>query len=482
MKQTNTRLPGLEVTLTAHQDESLGLLLASLTAAEVVGDPPRSPLQVALVIDRSGSMGGEKLEITKAAVAQFIRSLEPADRVAIVTYDNHVDLMCGLDAPSEALARRVEALESGGSTDLYGGWVTGAKVVGRGGRVILLSDGQASAGRYTDEDSLSQHAAMSYQKYGVTTTTIGVGRDYDEGLMAGMARKGGGAHYFAHTATSITDAFSQERYSAGSVVLERLTVRCNGVTEQLGHFWGGETKKRVFQVNVLQGLEFTVRFTDKASGQRTTHVVSAPTDFGYSEEAKLEDLLHRASEAEAEMLRVRDPKSATEMKERLRRIVLMILAHPSSGEPAVAAVVGRLKASIERLERLERNYVEEDAMMHRKRSMQSSHNLRERAKGYSSFDEDMVSVRSQVMASAPMGVAMTELKLAAQALELAPIETWIAWEALPLEVQGQTLVVALEDPRRGFVITEIERSTNLRVKAVFAGVSSAEIVEILRMS
>jgi hypothetical protein len=114
--------------------------------------------------------------------------------------------------------------------------------------------------------------------------------------------------------------------------------------------------------------------------------------------------------------------------------------------------------------------------------MQSSHNLRERAKGYSSFDEDMVSVRSQVMASAPMGVAMTELKLAAQALELAPIETWIAWEALPLEVQGQTLVVALEDPRRGFVITEIERHTNLRVKAVFAGVSSAEIVDILRMS
>ena len=482
MKQTNTRLPGLEVTLTTHQDESLSLLLASLTAAEPVGAPPRSALQVALVIDRSGSMDGEKLEITKTAVAQFIRSLEPTDRVAIVTYDDRIDLMCGLDAPSEALARRVEALEPGGSTDLYGGWVTGAKVVGRGGRVILLSDGQANAGRYTDASSLSRHAAISYEKYGVTTTTIGVGRDYDEGLMAGMARNGGGAHYFAHTATSIIDAFSQERYSAGSVVLERLTVRFNGITEQLGHFWGGETKKRIFQVNELHGLEFTVRYTDKASGQRITHVVSTPTDFGYSEEAKLEFLFQRASEAEAEMLQVRDPKSATEMKERLRGIVLMILAHPSSDEPAVAAVVGRLRASIQRLEGLERNYVEEEAMMHRKRSMQSSHNMRERAKGYSSFEEDMVSVRSEAMASAPMGVATTELKLAPKALELASIDAWIAWEALPIEVLGQTVVVALEDPRRGFVITEIERQTNLRVKAVFAGVSSAEIVEILRRS
>ncbi|MEI7928958.1 MAG: VWA domain-containing protein [Verrucomicrobiales bacterium] len=470
----------MEVSLIAHKDESLGLLLASLTAAEVAGTPPRSAMQIALVIDRSGSMSGEKLEITKAAVAQFIRSLEPDDRVAIVTYDDHVDLMCGLHAPSEALARRVEALEAGGSTDLYGGWVTGAKIVGRDGRVILLSDGQANAGRYTDAASLSQHAGISYEKYGVTTTTIGVGRDYDEGLMAGMARAGGGAHYFAHTAASITDAFSQERYSAGSVVLERLTVRYNGITEQLGHFWGGETKKRVFQVNVLQGLEFTVRYTDKASGKRITHVVNAPTDFGYSEEAKLEHLLQRASEAEAEMLRVRDPKSATEMKERLRGIILSILAHPSSDESAVASMVGRLKASIDRLESLERNYVEEDAMMHRKRSMQSSHNLRERAKGYSSFDEDTASVRENAMSYAPMGVGLTELRFAPEALALAPIDAWIAWEALPLEVLDQTIVVAMEDPRRGFLITKIERHTGLRVKPVFAGVSSAEIVDIMR--
>lgn len=111
MNQTNTRHSGLEVTLTAHKDETLSLLLASLTASELEGTPARTPLQIALVIDRSGSMSGEKLQITKAAVAQFIRSLEPDDRVSVVTYDDHVDLLCGLDAPNESLARRVEALQ-----------------------------------------------------------------------------------------------------------------------------------------------------------------------------------------------------------------------------------------------------------------------------------------------------------------------------------------------------------------------------------
>ncbi len=479
MNQTNTKLPGLEVSLVAHQDANLGLLLATLTATEQAGAAPRSPLQVALVIDRSGSMGGDKLDITKAAVAQFIRSLSPDDRIAVVTYDDSVNIVCGLEAPSEAVARRVEGLEPGGSTDLYGGWVTGAKVVGRGGRVILLSDGQANVGRYTEANELSRHAKTSYEKYGVTTTTIGVGRDYDEGLMAGMARTGGGAHYFAHTTASITDAFSQERYSAGSVVLERLTVRCNGAIEQLGHFWGGESKKRVFQLNEVRGLEFTVRYTDKASGQRLTHVVAVPTEFGYSEEAKLEHLLQRASEAEAEMLSVRDPKSALLMKEKLRGIVLSILSHPSSDEPSVAAVIERLKASIERLENLERNYDEEDAMMHRKRSMQQSHNLRERAKSYSSFEDEKIGVLRQARLSISTSATPVPMQFAPEALALAPKADWLRWEALPIEVVGPTVIVALEDPRRGFVIADIERATGHRVSPIFAGISTEEILEII---
>jgi hypothetical protein len=88
----------------------------------------------------------------------------------------------------------------------------------------------------------------------------------------------------------------------------------------------------------------------------------------------------------------------------------------------------------------------------------------------------------QAMRSTQAGVDTPELKLASDALALAPLDAWINWEALPLDVQGETLVLALEDPRRGFVIKEIERHTNCRVKPVFAGVPSAEIVKILRRS
>lgn len=481
MNQTNTQHPGIHVILTAHKDESASLLMATITASEVSDQAPRTPLQVALVIDRSGSMEGEKLEITKASVAQFIRSLDPQDRVAVITYDDNVNILCGLEAPSEALARRVESIESGGSTDLYGGWVTGAKVVGRGGRVILLSDGQANVGRFTDANALSLHASISYEKYGVTTSTIGVGRDYDEGIMAGMARSGGGAHYFAHTGTAIAEAFSQERYSAGSVVIERLTLRCNGVTVQQGHFWPGETKKSVFMVPNLAGLEFSVRYTEKATNTRKTYAIACPTEFGFSEDAKLELLLQFASEAEAEMLRVRDPQTASEMKGRLRTIVMDILAHPASDQPTVRAVVGRLRASIDRLESLERHYVEEDAVMHRKRSMQSSHNLKERAKGYSSFADEADSVRVQAQSSGgSLRELNVELKFDLGAGKLASLEMWISWEALPVSFDGTTVVVALEDPRRGFVISEIEKVTKHRVRAVFAGVSAGEIVTMLK--
>lgn len=476
MIQQKTTLPGMEATLTAHRDENISLMMVSIRANEVSETPPKLPLRIALVIDRSGSMSGEKLEITKSAVAQFVRSLDAADRVAIVTYDGTVDLICALEAPNEALARRVETIQPGGSTDLYGGWVMGAKIVGIWGRVILLSDGQANHGKFTDAASLAQHALVSYQRYGVTTTTIGVGTDYDEGLMAGMAQTGGGAHYFAHTARAITDAFSQERYSAGSVVLQQVSVRCDGITEQIGHFWSGEVKKRVFVVKELKDLAISVRYTEKETGASHTDSLLMPTEFGYSEEVKLEYLLQKASDAEAEMLRVRSPRSAAEMRDRLRGIVLEMLAHPSSDESSVALVIDRLRASMLRLDELEKNYVEANATMHRKRSMQSSFNLKERAKSFSSFDDDAAFVASTSGMSAPVDA----LRMSPEALKLAPLEKWVEWQALPIDVSGGVIVVALEDPRRGFVISQIEKQTGLKVKSVFAGVSAEEIVRLLQ--
>lgn len=477
MNQQQTQLNGLTATITAHKDEDGSFLLVSLTSEEAQDDHTRTPLKTALVIDRSGSMSGAKLSITKTSAAQFIRSLSPEDRIGVVAYDDQVDLVSGMEEPTEAMARRVQKIDSGGSTNLYEGWLTGAKLVGRGGRVILLSDGQANVGRFTDADSLAMQAAITYQKFGVTTSTIGVGRDYDEALMAGMARLGGGSHYFADAAPSITDAFSHERYALDETVLESVSVRLGRETQQFGHFWGGETKARIFRISDLAAAKATVRFTAKAHGSTATEDLTLPREFGYSEDVRLERLLLSAAEEEAKMVSVRDPKSAAEMKEGLRGIVLKLLAHPASDQPQVQAVIDRLRASLERLAQLERHYTEDEAIMHRKRSLQSSHNLSERAKGFSAFEDEQMFVAAM---AAPSSHASGPLVIDPSAFVLADQNEWLQWMAVPILLKGKTLTVALENPRQGFVTAEIQKRTGLKVKAVFAGTSSEEIRIILR--
>jgi Mg-chelatase subunit ChlD len=478
MIQQTTHLPGIEATVTAHEEAGKRCVLVAITAS-ARNEAAQSPLQIALVADRSGSMDGEKLEITKDALAQFVRSVGPRGRIAVLTYDDEVQLVCDLEPASESLARRIESIESGGSTNLYAGWVAGAKLVGRGGRVILLSDGLANVGRITAAEPLARHAATSYERFGVTTTTIGVGHDYDERLMAGMARAGGGAHYFAQSAGQIVAAFSQERYSAGAVVIESVSVRGRGHTEQFGHFWAGEAKRRVLPIEDLSNLKLTVRYTDRAGGETFTQALQTPSEFGYSEDARLVILLTKAADAEEAAAEVRDPRAAGELRTRISRIVLELLAHPASEEPAVAAVVARLKLSIESLADLERNYDEASASLHRKRSMQVSYNLRERAKGFASGDEDAAMVST--MARETMK-SYDELTVDPRAFEIVPIEQWLRWSAAPVSVVADSVTVAMDDPRNGFLISEIERATGRRVQAVRCEFDCQTLAEVLASS
>ncbi len=464
MVQQTTQFSGFQVTLTAHREDQNSLLLASIEVEDSPNAPTPNPVHVALVIDRSGSMSGMQLDITKAAVAQFIRSLGPDDRVAVIAYDDEVQLLSPMAAPSEDLARRVEQLEVGGSTNLYGGWVAGAKMVGKGGRVILLSDGLANGGRFRHAEDLARHAAISYQRFGVTTTTIGVGHGYDEALMSGMARDGGGAHYFAHEMRAITEAFSQERHSLDATILASVSLRFQGVTEQLGHFWGGERKTRVFTIATLAGDPMSMRYTDRQSGAVHTVNLNMPTEFGYSEATRVEHLFQRASEAEYQMIRVRDPRSAQQMREQLRGIVLQLLALPGSDEPHVMATIERLHASMARLEELERNYDEQQAMMHRKRSQQSSYNLRERKKAFSSFEDEQGFLR-ETMRDQYVALGVQVISVARAAFLLAPLMEWQRWAAIPISVTDTEIRVVMENPRQGFILHEIQERTGRRARA-----------------
>jgi len=173
------------------------------------------PKRLALVVDRSGSMDGQPLREALLCVEHIASHLGVEDQVGVVTYDDNVDVLWPLQRthniePLRAYLRRVT---SGGSTDLHAGWEAGARqleagVAGTISRVLLLSDGQANHGE-TDELVIAAQCALWNSK-GVSTTTVGLGRGFNEDLMIAMARAGGGRQYYGQTAEDLYDSFDEE--------------------------------------------------------------------------------------------------------------------------------------------------------------------------------------------------------------------------------------------------------------------------------
>lgn len=184
-----------------------------LPAAEV----DRRPLALALVLDRSGSMAGSPLEAAKAALCAAVEMLMPDDWVSVVAYDDRVDVVAPL-APAgkdrRALLAAVRALGSGGSTALYAGWAEGLSQAmacpspEASARVVLLSDGMANVG-VRDAPSIAADVAQA-AAHGVTTTTMGFGRSYDEALLRAMADAGQGEYVFVEGEAQVVEAFQHE--------------------------------------------------------------------------------------------------------------------------------------------------------------------------------------------------------------------------------------------------------------------------------
>ena len=189
----------------------------------------RMPLDIAIVIDRSGSMSGEKLRLAKEAAVKAISMLSPGDRVALVAYDTEVQTLAPAaalePAHRDALLRALDGMRSGSSTNLSGGWLMGCEAVARVmrensvARCLLLSDGLANAG-ITDPIALEGHAE-ALRSRGVVTSTFGIGDDFDERLMEGIARAGGGNFYFIKEAREIPAFLQGELGEALDVVARK---------------------------------------------------------------------------------------------------------------------------------------------------------------------------------------------------------------------------------------------------------------------
>ena len=205
-------------TLIRPTNQSNRFVLAEVTAPAARRERPRAAVNLAFVLDRSGSMGGEKLRLAKEAVELSIGRLHDDDRFAVVVYDDRIDVVVG-STPATAEARRlaVDALrgiEARGSTNLAEGWLRGCQQVADAlaaegvNRCLLLTDGLANQG-ITDHDELVRHAT-ELRARGVTTTTFGVGNDFDEVLLHDLASAGGGHFYYIANAGAIPDLIASE--------------------------------------------------------------------------------------------------------------------------------------------------------------------------------------------------------------------------------------------------------------------------------
>jgi Ca-activated chloride channel family protein len=191
-----------------------------------VQEKARVPVSLTLVIDRSGSMGsGTKMADAKRAAAEAILALRPGDKVCVISFDDGAqDHGCASVSSAQAqgdlavLTRAIDFLHPRGGTDMIAGLDVGGRAAGRihgderVNRLLLLSDGRPDT-----EVGLKEHAGTLAKK-GIQTTTLGLGEDYNEDLMAAIADLGLGHYYFVAEPHMLAKIFAEELESLASIV------------------------------------------------------------------------------------------------------------------------------------------------------------------------------------------------------------------------------------------------------------------------
>ena len=264
--QLNTHVD-IDVVAVEQPDEITVLL--ELEAPDAPHAEDRAPAAVQVVLDRSGSMDGERLDAAKRALVALIDRLDPGDRFGLVAFDDGVQVVApaGPLADKLALKQAVASVYSGGMTNLSGGLLRGLQEAKRvatdsGATVLLVSDGHANEG-ILEHDKLAAVAANA-RDHGVTISTIGIGLDYDEALLATIARGGQGGHAFALDGDAAGGAVAGEvdGLLSKTVQAASVTVRPTGdvhaitvwndlpsyaieggVVAELGDLWAGEERK-----------------------------------------------------------------------------------------------------------------------------------------------------------------------------------------------------------------------------------------------
>ena len=239
----------------------------------------RSPVNLAVVLDRSSSMRGEKIQYAKDGTLQALRQLNNGDAFSLVTYSSGVYTLVpsATNRDADAIANLIANISAGGSTALFGGVSQGAAEVRKHlaspfiHRVLLLSDGLANIGPSSPSELGRLGAAL--QKEGISVSTVGVGFDYNEDLMTHLSQASDGNTYFAESADMLPQIFAEELGGVFNVVAQKVDVtlsfpegvrplrivgregriRGNTVEVPLNQLYAGQDKYALVEVEISDG-------------------------------------------------------------------------------------------------------------------------------------------------------------------------------------------------------------------------------------
>jgi len=283
--------------------DSFLYLYSETSAPKIMNEGERTPLNIALVLDRSGSMQGDKLKYTLEAAKFVIDNLDEKDIVSIITYESEVQVVAEAQKVTnkQHLKNLIDKIGTGGSTNLSGGMFEGYTQVAKNksndyiNRVLLMSDGLANQG-IADSATLVKAVSAKLEETGISLSTFGVGADFNENLMQSLAEAGGN-YYFINSPYEIPTIFAKEMNGLLLVAAQnlRLTIMTSSESMTLDKVYGyrykqeggkitidfhdifSKEKKAVllrFKVNP-QGtktllIEETIRFTEASNGQNHT--------------------------------------------------------------------------------------------------------------------------------------------------------------------------------------------------------------------
>lgn len=260
----------------ARQDQRV-VLRVGARALRRPGAAERLPLNVAIVLDKSGSMRGQnKIENAKRGAIDMISYLDETDIVSVIIFADHAQIIvpAGPLTDKAAVIRTIQGIRTGGSTALYNGVSLGAHEVakfassGYLNRIVLLSDGLANVGPQSDAEMFG--LAENFMGDGIHCSAIGVGLDFNEQLLSGLAENSGGNYYYARNGDDLPGIFEREVSRSTTVIAKdiRIKVRAaNGsrlagvigpATEQsprqaetwIPFLYGGDDKYRLIELDL----------------------------------------------------------------------------------------------------------------------------------------------------------------------------------------------------------------------------------------